>query len=296
MARFGRSSVYAVHRALERRQEAHEQQEQGGAHLPQPPLPPVPELPEDDPAFQPGEKVRHTFRAARSYCIQILVWACGVPIAVTKFYSSESETQVKEFLESVWPDEDDHLRPDYIAYDRACFILRHLVRHYVASPWVHVTRWIVDAWHYIGHRVDDPICRSRCNPAPTDGSQPDLVVTEIDHTGRRVSKRVFNTEKAEQLNAWVDGYKGALNPMTDYNFDFFIYSLLFLYTEDWKYRKHEAEQCARRGEELRLARLQRQQQGEGEEDQNAAEEDQEEYDNLEDEEQDADGDEHDGEE
>ncbi|KIO15706.1 hypothetical protein M407DRAFT_59253, partial [Tulasnella calospora MUT 4182] len=166
------------------------------------------------------------FQATRTHCIQTLTWACGYPIAATKFYVSESESQCASWLHHLFPDNISSLRPDYLAYDRACFLLRHLITQNPNSPWVKDVRLIVDAWHYIGHRVSDILCRSRCNPAPTDGSQPDLIIDEeID--GRRVTRRAFNTEAAEQLNSWLDGYKGTLNRMTDYNFDFVLYCILF---------------------------------------------------------------------
>lgn len=116
------------------------------------------------------------------------------------------------------------------------------------------TRFIVDVWHYIGHRLSDELCRTRCNPAPTDGSMPDLVVIQPIPGGGARTRPAFNTEAAEQLNAWVDGYKGALNRMTDYNFVFVLYCVLFLYTEDWKYRRAEKERQARNGEEIRERR------------------------------------------
>ncbi|KIO16822.1 hypothetical protein M407DRAFT_36535, partial [Tulasnella calospora MUT 4182] len=171
--------------------------------------------------------VRHTFQATRTHCIQTLTWACGYPIAATKFYVSESESQCANWLHHLFPDEVAHLRPDYLAYDRACFLLRHLVTQDPHSPWVQNVRLIVDAWHYIGHRVSDILCRSRCNPAPADGSQPDLIIQE-EINGQWITRRAFNTEAAEQLNAWLDGYKGTLNRMTDYNFDFVLYCILFL--------------------------------------------------------------------
>lgn len=113
-------------------------------------------------------------------------------------YVSESETQVVRFLDTVWPEDLRHLRPDYIAYDRACYILRHLAAQGLFS-WLQTTRFIVDAWHYIEHRVDDIICRSRCNPAPTDGSQPDLVIPGINAAGRPFNQSAYNTEAAELL-------------------------------------------------------------------------------------------------
>ncbi|KIO20067.1 hypothetical protein M407DRAFT_54802, partial [Tulasnella calospora MUT 4182] len=171
--------------------------------------------------------VRHTFQATRTHCIQTLTWACGYPIAATKFYVSESESQCASWLHRLFPNDVAHLRPDYLAYDRACFLLRHLVTQNPNSPWVQDVRLIVDAWHYIGHRVSDILCRSRCNPAPADGSQPDLIIQE-EINGRWVTRKAFNTEAAEQLNAWLDGYKGTLNRMTNYNFDFLLYCILFL--------------------------------------------------------------------
>jgi len=263
LKRFGRTSIHSVRRALERREIARPPPGSNPAdHLPPIPLPPLPTLPEADPVFvqtQRGEQVKHTFQAARVYCVQLLTWSCGVPVAYDKLYKSESETQVFAFLEKVWPDELAYCRPDYFAYDRACFLLRHLVTSHVESRWLRSTRFIVDAWHYIGHRVDDIVCRARCNPAPSDGSQPDLIIEETNQQGRTVQKRAFNTEMAEQLNSWFGGYKGVLNRMTDYNFDFFVYCMLFLYTEDWKYR----ERLEKEKQERKIARELARQEGEG---------------------------------
>lgn len=267
-ARFARTSVYSVSQAKERRTQTGPNPINGqAAVLPHAPLPPMPTLPADDPAAPADGNVRHTFQATRTHCIQTLTWACGYPIAATKFYVSESESQCANWLHHLFPDEVAHLRPDYLAYDRACFLLRHLVTQNQHSPWVQDVRLIVDAWHYIGHRVSDILCRTRCNPAPADGSQPDLIIQEeID--GRQITRRAFNTEAAEQLNAWLDGYKGTLNRMTDYNFDFVLYCILFLRAKDWTFRKEEAERRAQRGQAMREERAARNhaEMGEGEED------------------------------
>ncbi|KAG8921586.1 hypothetical protein FRC03_001758 [Tulasnella sp. 419] len=139
------------------------------------------------------------------------------------------------------PEEDAQARPQYAAYDRSCFLMRHIATSHMQSTWLQTTRFVVDVWHYIGHRADDVLCRTYCNPAPVDGSQPDLIVEEEDENGVKVKKRAFNTETAEQLNAWFAGYKGALNRMTDFNFDFFVYSVLFLHAEDWRWRRPGGE-------------------------------------------------------
>ncbi|KAJ7730074.1 hypothetical protein DFH07DRAFT_756457, partial [Mycena maculata] len=49
--------------------------------------------------------------------------------------------------------------------------------------WLSTTKFLVDAWHYIGHCATDILCRPWCNPAPTNGSQPDLILVEEDTNG-----------------------------------------------------------------------------------------------------------------
>jgi hypothetical protein len=64
-----------------------------------------------------------------------------------------------------------------------------------------------------------------------DGSQPDLVLTEVDDDGVVHQTRAFNTETAEQLNSWLDGFESQLQQMTDVNFDFFVHVLMLIYSE-----------------------------------------------------------------
>jgi hypothetical protein len=42
--------------------------------------------------------------------------------------------------------------------------------------WKRTTHFIVDAYHYNNHSVLDILCRTWCNPAPSDGSAPNLVI------------------------------------------------------------------------------------------------------------------------
>jgi hypothetical protein len=118
-----------------------------------------------------------------------------------------------------------------MVYDKACELLRHIVTQDMQDLWLTSTKFIVDAWHYINHRTTDTLCRTRCNPAPTDGSQPDLVISEVDDNGVAHQTRAFNTETAEQLNSWLNGFESQLRQMTDINFDFFIHVLMMLYGE-----------------------------------------------------------------
>jgi len=103
-----------------------------------------------------------------------------------------------------------------------------MLGHHFQTSWIQRTRFIVDAFHYINHSLTDRLCRFRCNPAPQDDSQPDLVIRD-PATGR--AHRAYNTETAEQLNSWLTGFESQTSQMTDYNFDFFITSILMLRNE-----------------------------------------------------------------
>ncbi|KAJ7746422.1 hypothetical protein B0H14DRAFT_3117475 [Mycena olivaceomarginata] len=177
-----------------------------------------------------GAQVSHTFRAGTTYCLQTIQWSCGCPIAWGKCYRSESSSQVLAFLNRTW-EHHPNSKPSFIAYDDACNLLRHIVTQDANSPWIRATKFIVDAWHYIGHRATDVLCRLWCNPAPTNGSQPDLVLVDVDDNGRTHTTRAFNTETAEQLNAWLNGFEAQLRQMSATNYDFCVHVLMFLYKE-----------------------------------------------------------------
>ncbi|KAK7051727.1 hypothetical protein R3P38DRAFT_2502011 [Favolaschia claudopus] len=162
----------------------------------------------------PGSEVNHTFKSQRTFCLQTIQWACGFPIGWGKCYKSESTPQVLSFINKIW-DAYPTFRPSFIAYDRACDLLRHIVTQNPDDIWITTTKFIVDAWHYIHHRATDVLCRTRCNPAPSDGSQPDLVRTDTDANGTIHRTRAFNTETAEQFNSWLSRFEAQLRQMTD---------------------------------------------------------------------------------
>ncbi len=75
-------------------------------------------------------------------------------------------------------------------------------------------------------------CAARyCNPAPADGSQPDLVEAKKDRDGSVHLTRAFNTETAEQLNSWLTGYEAQLRQMSDVSYDFFVHVLMMVFAE-----------------------------------------------------------------
>ncbi|EJF55596.1 hypothetical protein DICSQDRAFT_73391 [Dichomitus squalens LYAD-421 SS1] len=222
-ARFTRMSFAGVQRVIRRQQAA---PSNPGGHRPnlQVQLPPL--------ADTPGHEVVHTFRAKTTYCLETIQWACGMPIGWGKCYKSESTPQVLDFINRIWPEEAQHVRPSFIVFDDACDLLRHIVTQDPGDAWVATTKFVVDAWHYIGHKATDVLCRLWCNPAPRDGSQPDLVVVDTDDLGNVHLVRAFNTETAEQFNAWLSGFEGLMRSMTNVNYDFFVHVLFLVYSEE----------------------------------------------------------------
>lgn len=256
--RFQRLSIHGVRRAMDRQQD---QRARGEEPLFQVPAPNAPL--QDDGAPLEGN-IEHNFSITHAYCIETITWSCGFPIAFKKLLRSEGEREVVAFLNDVWPEpaQDDaaqHSRPDYIGFDRACRVLAFLLTSVPNSPWLTATRFIVDAWHYINHRASDALCRERCNPAPNDGSQPDLIIETHTDDGRVLKSRAFNTEAAEQLNAWLIGFKTAANKMTTWNFEFFIFSILFLHAQNWiateKEKNRRLAQRQRNERRVQRARL-----------------------------------------
>ncbi|KAF8983373.1 hypothetical protein BDQ17DRAFT_1393941 [Cyathus striatus] len=114
---------------------------------------------------------KHYFSASRYYCVETICAPCGAVIAWTKFVKS-----------NVFPNEES--RPDYICIDKACKSLRTAVAN---GSWVY---WFKGS-HFVG---------KWCNPAPQDGSAPNLVYIAQD-------RDAFNTQACEQLNSWLGGFE-----------------------------------------------------------------------------------------
>ncbi|KAF8999984.1 hypothetical protein BDQ17DRAFT_1391397 [Cyathus striatus] len=155
---------------------------------------------------------KHYFSASRYYCVETICAPCGAVIAWTKFVKSESATNILKFLEDVFPNEES--RPDYICIDKACKVLRTAVAN---GSWVY---WFKGS-HFV---VDDHPCRKWCNPAPQDGSAPNLVYIAQD-------RDAFNTQACEQLNSWLGGFESIMKHMTPSNFNWFIHSMIFHHTQ-----------------------------------------------------------------
>jgi hypothetical protein len=132
---------------------------------------------------------RDSFTAPRMYCVETVCAPCGVVVAWTKFAKAESPTNILNFLGSVYPEK--YQRPAYVCIDKACMVLRTCLNNARWEDWLETSRFIVDAYHYINHCATDEMCRTWCNPAPQNGSAPNLVTTERDAQGQLYTKRAF---------------------------------------------------------------------------------------------------------
>jgi hypothetical protein len=152
--------------------------------------------PHDEPAAE--QQRNNYFVAPRFYCVETICAPCGVVIAWAKFAKSESPENILAFMKRVYPTEES--RPSYVCIDKACLVLRSSITDGSwDSIWKKTTRFIVDSYHYVNHRTEDYLCRKWCNPAPMNGSAPNLVVVEEDKNGKKYYKRAFNTQVNFQL-------------------------------------------------------------------------------------------------
>src|SRR5258708_22777049 len=101
-----------------------------------------------------------------------------------------------------------------------------LIRHVMSAngatdDWFQTSCFIVDSFHF-KHHHNEPRCQEFCNPAPTNGSQPNLVHPVQIPNGQVCYRQAFNTEAAEQLNVWLHKYSGQLSHMHPYHHDFLL--------------------------------------------------------------------------
>ncbi|KAF8295682.1 hypothetical protein DL93DRAFT_2150938 [Clavulina sp. PMI_390] len=169
-------------------------------------------------AKQATARVQHIWQYRHVHCIETVTRPCGHIIAWTKFATSESPTNIINMLSVIFPTQES--RPSYIVIDKAC---RILVMIGLASTWLLTSRFLVDVFHF-KHHSGDPTCQKYCNPTPSIRTDPNLV-EEIEGSDGRL-RRSFNSEAAEQLNAWFGGYASQLSHMHPANHDFLIQIML----------------------------------------------------------------------
>ena len=89
------------------------------------------------------------------------------------------------------------------------------------------------------------MCWTYCNPAPLDGSAPNLVIEAETKDGEKYLKRAFNTQACEQLNGWIGGFDSILKRMTIDNFNWFLHVMLFYHTRNVLEKIKEKEEKKR---------------------------------------------------
>lgn len=195
VVRYGRQTVLGFNRLLRRSDDE---------NLPWLPHRPQPAPPHDQGAVAAPQPRSNYFKAPRFYCVETVCAPCGVVIAWAKFPKAESPTNILRFLESIFPTEES--RPAYVCIDKACLVLRTSLAEGSWDSWKTTTRFIVDSYHYINHRVEDYICRRWCNPAPLNGLAPNLVEVKYDQQGNPHYARAFNTQ-VSGLKEWCKIWK-----------------------------------------------------------------------------------------
>ncbi|KAF8992085.1 hypothetical protein BDQ17DRAFT_1392896 [Cyathus striatus] len=123
------------------------------------------------------EKKKDYFSPSQFYCVETICAPCGVVLAWAKFDKSESIDQIFDFLEKVFPTED--VQP-------TCVLLKSAATN---GKWIEVTDYICCKW---------------CNPAPLNGSAPNLVVVEHDVNGVPHYKCAFNTQRQQTKDKVVE--------------------------------------------------------------------------------------------
>ena len=171
---------------------------------------------------------KNYFNPNRFYCVETVCAPCGTVIAWSKFAKSESPTKIMNFLNRTYPTKES--QPAYICIDKACTVLKFIINNEAYADWLETTRFVVDSYHYTNHKATDIICCTWCNPTPSDGSAPNLVIPTSDKNGDPWFKSAFNTQACEQLNSWLGGYESILKHMTPGNFNQFLHAMLYYHT------------------------------------------------------------------
>ena len=123
VTRYGRQSLLGIRRLVRRTEKEHL------AWLPNINRPVQPH--DENPASQ--NRKDNYFVAPHFYCVETVCAPCGVVIAWTKFAKAESETNILNFLNSVYPTPE--LRPNYICIDKACRVLRTAISNNSWETW-----------------------------------------------------------------------------------------------------------------------------------------------------------------
>jgi hypothetical protein len=158
----------------------------------------------DDDSEQENIDTMHCFKPSKTYVTEVLTWSCGRVAAWTTFKTAESPTNLLDWWQELWPlNQSKCRRPSYLCIDKACIVLLSLLKRSYCNQFLSTTKLIVDIFHYLSHRSDDEICRTRCNPSPADGSDPGLVLRRVGNDGVVHEVRAYNSEVCGPSSAHI---------------------------------------------------------------------------------------------
>ena len=140
------------------------------------------------------------------------VYNCGIVVAVTELFGSESLTQVYLFL--IWMWKTLLLFPHLLAYDDACQLKRFCNKRLgtVAARFIANLIMVVDKLHFKNHI--DKWCRQNVNPHK---------VKEFND---------LNTEACEQTFVFISKFKHATKHMSFGRYNLFHLTMCDIYNND----------------------------------------------------------------
>ncbi|KAF8967557.1 hypothetical protein BDZ97DRAFT_1980385 [Flammula alnicola] len=156
-------------------------------------------------------RVSARFGRRQTHNEQLLVRPCGMIIARTTFYGSETVPQTVAFLKKVFKTPGS--MPEFFIYDNCCGVYNHLLAQ--KDPLLKTVGFPVDAFHYdCKHSRTDIVCREHCNPRLF----PELLFKD--------GTWYFNSSKCEQINVWLGGYHAILREMKAERYEFLLDELI----------------------------------------------------------------------
>lgn len=103
-------------------------------------------------------------------------------------------------MRSVFPTTLPGLEPEILFFDNACGLRAHL-KACPDSSILQRVAFVVDAFHFSGHKASHEDCQENCNPH----SYPVLK--------RQDGSWLFNSSAAEQANAWFGKFQSKVKEM-----------------------------------------------------------------------------------
>lgn len=106
----------------------------------------------------------------------------------------------KDFFDSVFPPGAAGIEPNIVFFDHACGLRAYILNRDLDNILQRVA-FVVDAWHFPTHSLNDLHCQTFCNPHKFP------VLKRVDGSW------VFNSSAAEQINSWFGKFQPKVKEM-----------------------------------------------------------------------------------